>query len=173
MKKVMVIIILLVCISIAYAITEYATLNQNSSYIIKDKNITLLGISDDEESVLICVNSEKAILSEDRTINNVYLSLRKVEDGSADIRIEYKCPNCFCSKECSNELCYKTAKETNTPSKNKTESNAIEKVTSSTIKNIKIRNNELQKNMQDSSLAIAIALILSIFIIALIIIKKI
>lgn len=168
----MVMIILLACTSIAYAITEYATLAPGSSYIIKDKNITLMGISDDEESVLICVNNEKAILSEDRTINDVYLSLRKVEDDSADIKIEYKCPNCICSKECSNELCNQKSKEINPLEKNENGSGTIEKITPSIIKNIKIKNKEMPKDVQDSSAAIVIALILLIFIIALVIIKK-
>jgi|SRR3989344_5338211 len=105
MKKSLLIFFILVFIPIVAAMTEYPELKKGESFLIKDKNITLLGISMDSESVLVCVNNELGIISGSKTINNVGISLREITDNEASFKISYKCPNCVCSDGCSNELC--------------------------------------------------------------------
>ena len=105
MKKALLIFLLLLAIPIAAAITEYPDLSKGESFIVKDKNITLLGISMDSESVLVCVNNEVGIISDSKTINGVGISLRGITDNEASLKISYRCPNCVCSDGCSNKLC--------------------------------------------------------------------
>ena len=160
-------------LSQAYAATEFVSLDQNESFLIKDKNITLLGISDDEKSVLVCVNNEKAILSSDKTLNKVGLSLRKANETSARLKISYKCPNCVCSSDCSNDLCSSKAASEITANEEGNES-AKQEIITQKAKNIRItKENPSQITKEKSaSMAIALAFILILFIIFLILIRK-
>ena len=131
MKKVMVIISFLIVISTAFALTEYPTLKPGESYLIKDRNVTLIGISYDENSILLCINNEKAIVSDSTTVNKVSVSLRSVDNAQARLKLEYKCSNCICSNDCSNKLCIKKESKEITPSE------GMGGITTSGIKEVK------------------------------------
>ena len=105
MKKSVLMLIVLVLVPVVAAVTEYPELSKGESFLIKDRNITLLGISADSESILVCVNNEIGIISDSKTINSVGISLREIIDNKASLKISYKCPNCICSDDCSNKLC--------------------------------------------------------------------
>lgn len=181
MKKGMVMILAIalffISLSSAFALTEYTELIIGESYQIKDKNITLIGISSDEESLIVCVNNQKEILSNDKTINEIGLHIRDTNKTSASLKITYKCPNCICSSECSNKFCVgdkKEEKPTKTSKEkevNGSSEKSIEQITAESIKKIKIVNENPVILKPSQNYFVIIALILLAFMLILYILK--
>ncbi len=108
MKKGVILLLVLLClVSIAFAKTEYHTFSIGESFVFDDKLITLLGIDDDDEKALVCVNNMKAIIGEnEKTVNDVVLDGRDFTDDDVELRIEYDCKStCNCDDDCQKETC--------------------------------------------------------------------
>ena len=105
MKKVL-FIVLFLCPIIIYA-AERATLEAGQSYLLEDKNITLIKLDSKHDSAIFCVNGKKGIVGEDNAenINEVYIELIRLRLTSAMIDLSYDCNKCSCV-ECSNEACF-------------------------------------------------------------------
>ncbi len=149
-------------IPIVAAVTEYPELKKGESFLIKDKNITLLGIGKDLDSVLLCVNNEIAILSGSKTVNGVGISLRDAEEDVVSLKVIYKCPNCVCAEDCSNRLCIR-----NSPTDAPEEKQEINKTIEPKI--IKINN---QPEAKSRALPFVLALALIVVILTAIFVKK-
>lgn len=93
----------------AKTITEKLEIGQ--SVELRNQNITLINIDEKGDSVLLCVNGEKGIVSEDRDkiINSVTVSVKYVKENSAKIEFQSSCNDCelndntVCFDECSSD----------------------------------------------------------------------
>ena len=107
--KVYLMLILMVLLSVIFveAKTDYATLEVNDSFLFRGKNITLLSINSFDNKVVICINNEKAIISEDRNVNTIGVHLRDVDSDKVKFRFDNPCKDkeCECDDSCSNHLC--------------------------------------------------------------------
>ncbi|MAF50610.1 MAG: hypothetical protein CMH64_00815 [Nanoarchaeota archaeon] len=106
-------IVLLLATTIdAKSITE--DLSPGESVILKNQNISLLKLDKKEDKVIMCINGQKTIVTEDKikTVNNVIINVKSVKDSYAEIKLESSCDNCIpsnnnaCLNECtSNSNC--------------------------------------------------------------------
>jgi len=82
------------------------TLEVGESFLFENKNITLIDSAD--ESVILCINNEKFIVSKDKRISGVFVDYKRSDDDKATLRFKYECneDNCECGDECSNSLCF-------------------------------------------------------------------
>ena len=108
MKKAFILILLL---SVVFVVAvDRVTLTIFDSYQVDDRNITLARISKDRgvDSVIVCVNGVKGIVSEDRDriVNKVRVDLVKAKLDAAELRLDYRCRNgCECDEKCDNTAC--------------------------------------------------------------------
>ncbi len=111
---IIVVIALILLTSFAYADTERITLLPGQSFLFDGKNISLIDTSPD--SIIICVNGEKTIISDEKTISDVLIGVSDSSESDARLRIEYDCSkDCKCDgNECNNNACFRFAAETST-----------------------------------------------------------
>ena len=97
-------LILLTAISV-YAEVERVTLFNEQSFLFDGKNVTLVDSS--EDSVIVCVNGQKDIVSEGKTINGMLVELVDGNEGDARLKLDYDCQDdCSCDgDECNNNAC--------------------------------------------------------------------
>ena len=98
-------IILLLLIGLASAKTETIELGIGESSVSQDRTITLLNLNDKDDKIILCINNEKNIVSDIKTINNVFIELRKIDKDIARFKIRYTCKNCVCDQDCNNNAC--------------------------------------------------------------------
>lgn len=91
------------------AASEKVTLNINQSYLIEGKNVTL--INSNKDSIILCINNVRDIISETRIINGVFVDLKDSNDKNATIRLVYSCENCICDGSCGNNRCFEIKSE--------------------------------------------------------------
>ncbi len=106
--KWIILLIILFQILLVSASTEKVTFTSLSSFIIDDKNVTLIKINDKNDVALFCVNGVKNIVAEDeyRTINQVYIEVTSLKDSSVATKLTYDCDDCACDEECDNSVCF-------------------------------------------------------------------
>lgn len=106
--KLLLIFLLLINIFYAYAEVERVTLFNGQSFLFDGKNVTLVDSS--EDSVIICVNRQKDIVSEGKTVNGVLIELVESNEGDARLKLDYDCQDdCRCDgDECNNNACFIT-----------------------------------------------------------------
>tara|TARA_Y100000034_G_C6789575_1_gene353446 strand:+ start:384 stop:935 length:552 start_codon:yes stop_codon:yes gene_type:complete len=93
----------------ARSITE--TIKVGESIVIEDQNVTVMDTETKGDKVLLCVNGVKSIVSDekDRTVNNVFVSVSRVKEFEARLKLESRCDECTlnnnvaCYDECSQD----------------------------------------------------------------------
>ncbi len=108
MKK-LIIFILLLNLAVVSAV-DRATLESGNSFLMEDKNVSLVRTDSKHEAAIFCVNGEKGIVREDETrrVNGVYIELMDVKENIARVELTYECSrNCVCDSGCNNDLCFK------------------------------------------------------------------
>ncbi|MBS3171386.1 hypothetical protein J4449_02110 [Candidatus Woesearchaeota archaeon] len=82
---------------------------EGENYYTDGRNITVLGIDNKRDKVLVCINNERAILSKERqkTVNDVSLLVKTVSDEKIRIDIKVYCEDCECNENCLNTECIK------------------------------------------------------------------
>ncbi len=105
MKTWLLIMFILILMSVAYSDTERVTLFNGQSFLFDGKNVTLVDSS--EDSVIVCVNGQKDIVSEGKTINGMLVELVDSNEGDARLKLDYDCQDdCICDgHECNNNAC--------------------------------------------------------------------
>lgn len=106
-------IVLLLLIPISLAKTQTVVLNRGESTVIDGINVTLIDFIKKDRKVLICVNDEKTIISDDKRVNKVYIDMRSFRDEGVRLELEADCDDCIAS---DNAKCF-LKKENNTESK--------------------------------------------------------
>ena len=112
MKKYVVFIVLLT-VFLVLAKTETVELKEGESFEIKDKNLTLIKFDPDDDKIIVCVNNEKAIVSDeiDKSVNGVTIHIKSVKKDYAKLELTRRCTSskCSCEKtdeDCSNIECF-------------------------------------------------------------------
>ena len=118
MKNKAIFVVFLVMVVFALAKTETVKFGKMDSYELKDKNITVITYDEEDDKVILCVNGERAIVSEDRdkTVNGLLIHIREVKQSYAKLEISRTCSGskCSCEKvgeECDNTPCFDECKE--------------------------------------------------------------
>ena len=115
MKKIVFLLTFLFVILTVTAATERITLNKGESLFLNQKNITLLNADFKNDNVLICVNNQKAIVSDEEMVNGARIEIKDViDEGTAELEIEVESCNddsCKCTIDCTNNLCITTSSE--------------------------------------------------------------
>ncbi|MDD5254344.1 MAG: hypothetical protein PHG05_04595 [Candidatus Nanoarchaeia archaeon] len=114
MKKIIYIFTLIILVSLVLAKTESIDLELGQSYLIDNKNITLLRINPQEDKVILCINNENVILSEDagKNLRNIVLELKNIySNEKIRLKMDSTCKDCKCDENCLNSNCYKTTAE--------------------------------------------------------------
>lgn len=104
--KAVLILLLLLSIGIVYA--KDVNLGPGKSYEIDGKNITLIRHDSRNNNAIFCVNGIKHIIEEDktRTINEVFIEVKRITKDSVEIDVKYKCKDCVCDQTCDNSICF-------------------------------------------------------------------
>ncbi len=123
--KLLLTFLLLINTFYAYADTERVTLFNEQSFLFDGKNVTLVDSS--EDSVIICVNRQKDIVSGGKTINGVLIELLDSNEGDARLKLDYDCQDdCRCDgDECNNNACFIT-RELSTSTTSETTETSVE-----------------------------------------------
>ncbi len=102
---------LLISSFLVYA-AERVELGNGESYLIEDKNVTLVKSDSKNDAAIFCVNGKKGLVGEDKSknVNGVYIELIRLSRTSAIIDVSYDCKKCSCV-ECSNEACLEKQEE--------------------------------------------------------------
>jgi len=111
--KIAYILAFLLIVPIVFAASERTNLFLGKSLEFEGKNISLVKTNFDDNKAIICVDGKSTILvkDNDKRINGMLLDLRRVNQDSIDLRVEYKC-NGNCDSYVSNSACFPKAKET-------------------------------------------------------------
>lgn len=125
MKTWILIIFPLILVSAAYADVERVTLFNEQSFLFDGKNVTLINSNDD--SIIVCVNREKTIISNEKTVNGVIVERTDSNEGSAKLRLDFECrDDCSCDgNECNNNACFIT-RESSTSTTSETIETSVE-----------------------------------------------
>jgi len=126
-------IVCILAVHIVYAEVERPTLSIGQSFLFDGKNVTLVDSS--EDSVIICVNGEKTIISNQKTVNGVIIDLVDSDESQAKLRLDYECnKDCECNEdECSNNICFRFMQAATTSIENTVETTKDEDGKSSSI----------------------------------------
>jgi|TARA_Y100000310_G_scaffold9719_2_gene10450 LPXTG-motif cell wall-anchored protein len=157
--------------SLVSATTETINLDIGESFVIRDKNITLVNINEDDEKVVVCVNNKRAIVEDnegEKLVNGVYVEVKSVDREDARLKIERDCDDndCECESDCSNNLCVTKKEGTTQETQNIEEIKDIkDNINQEDEEIIVIRNTQSQSNNGLLILGIFILLVIIIFII--------
>lgn len=110
--KIIYILFLLLVVPIALATTERTELFVGRSIEFEGKNISLVVTNFDEDKAVICLDGQKIILTKnnDKTVNRVIFDLRRVNQDSIDLKIDYNCDK-NCNSYVSNSACFPKVEE--------------------------------------------------------------
>lgn len=132
------------------------------NYVIEDRNISLVRTLEDK--VVICVNGEKSVVSEDipKYVNDVRVNLIRVRNNIATFDFSYNCRDeCFCEEGCDNSGCFGIEEEV-------TENNldiVTEDMEEVKEEPVLIKKEEVISNSGISSLGIIVAILVTIVLI--------
>jgi hypothetical protein len=114
MKHLLLLLILIVYLAQVSAETTRAKLGIDQSILLKDRNLTILGIDTKNDKVLACINGQRYILSEKLNIGDAYIELKNVKTDYVDLEFKVSCKKCSCiGDSCSNAACYSLCKSDN------------------------------------------------------------
>ncbi len=108
MKQYLLILVILIFLILPVSAARI-NLMEGESYYKDGRNVTLLGIDNKRDKVLVCVNNERAILSRERqkTVKDVGLLVKSVSTEQARIDVKVYCEDCECNGNCLNTECIK------------------------------------------------------------------
>lgn len=106
MRRVLLIAIFVLSIFSVYGKTVDLDLYLNQSYEGFGKNITLLNVDTKEDKAVICINQQKFIISNDRSIDNILLEIGSFKKDFVRMDISDGCDRCKCETNCDNSVCF-------------------------------------------------------------------
>jgi|TARA_B100001971_G_scaffold214596_1_gene252999 LPXTG-motif cell wall-anchored protein len=156
--------------SLVSATTETINLDIGESFVIRDKNVTLVNINEDDEKVIVCVNNEKAIVEDnegEKLVNGVYVEVKSVDRNDARLEIERDCEDndCECESDCNNNLCFAQKEEIIQETQKVEEIKTIENNVNENEEILVIKNTQPQSNNGLLILGIVFLLVIITFII--------
>ncbi|MFH1209162.1 MAG: hypothetical protein V1663_00010 [archaeon] len=106
MKTVLILIVLLISLNGVYAFTEQIVIFKGDSFLMSNKNVTLIDVFEDEDTIVVCVNNQKAIVSNGETFNGVKFDIEDIKDNYIDVYLKTTCTDCICDENCLNDRCF-------------------------------------------------------------------
>jgi len=88
----------------ASALTKQTVIFQGDSYNFSDKNVTLIDIG--EDIIIVCVNNQKGIVSDDEYFNGVEFDIKDIKTDYIDVILKTDCSDCVCDEDCMNDKCF-------------------------------------------------------------------
>ncbi len=110
MKIWVIAVIFLFLMPFSHGKSETVVIEKGESLVIENINITLVDYSKKKEKLLVCVNNQRAILSDDKRIGSVYFDLKIFRNNGVKVELDADCDDCVVS---DNSKCF--------PAKNLTE----------------------------------------------------
>ena len=106
-------VIFLLVSALFVAAQEKVTFIPGKSYVIDDRNITLVRLNEKDETAVFCVNGIKGIVIEDeiKSVNDVYITATRIDSLTVDTELDYRCNDCVCGESCNNQVCFEDAEE--------------------------------------------------------------
>lgn len=108
MKKTSLILLMLIILPLANAVTETQVFFIGDSLEISGKNVTLIAIGEDSEEddiLVICINNKGYAVSDEDKIDGVEFTFEDVKSNYAELKIKFPSSG-ECDDSCSNNLCF-------------------------------------------------------------------
>ncbi|MBL7147800.1 MAG: hypothetical protein ISS82_03170 [Nanoarchaeota archaeon] len=107
MKKISPLLLILIIIPLANALIETHIFFVGDSFEVSGKNVTLIAIgeTDDEDSLVVCVNNQKAIVTDEQEFNSVEFNFEDIQNNYAQLKLKFPSSG-TCDESCSNILCF-------------------------------------------------------------------
>jgi len=121
MSKTILLLLLLFIVPLANALVITEVFFIGDSFEALGRNITLMGIGGDNDTLVICVNNQKAIVRDEELFNSVEFNFQNIENNYAQIELNFPSSG-ECDESCSNTLCFLSGQEP----QNETELNDME-----------------------------------------------
>lgn len=86
--------------------TKTLILDRGDSYVFEDVNITMIDFNKKRDKVLVCVDNERAIISDEKRVGWVYFEIKSFRDDGVKLTLDADCDDCVVS---DNSECF-TAK---------------------------------------------------------------
>ena len=97
-------IVLLLSAQLSLAKTQTIKLDKGQSTVIEGINVTLMDFVKKDKKALVCVNDEKAIISDDKRVNGVYFEVSSFKRGDGvKFVLDADCDDCI---ESDNSKCF-------------------------------------------------------------------
>lgn len=106
MKTWVIAVVFLFLVPVIFAKTQTVTLDKGESFVIENINVTLIDYDKGDEKLLVCVNDQRAILSDDKRVDNVYFEIKSFKSNGVKIVLEADCDDCEIS---DNSECFSKA----------------------------------------------------------------
>jgi len=97
MKLWMVVVIFLFLVPIGYARTKTVILDRGDSYIMENINLTLIDYRKRDDKILVCVDDERAIISDEKRVGEIYFEIRSFRDDGVKLTLDADCDDCIVS----------------------------------------------------------------------------
>jgi len=102
-KSLILVAVLLFSAQFSLAKTQTITLDRSQSTVIEGINVTLMDFVKKDKKALVCVNDEKAIISDDKRINGVYFEVSSFRSDGVKFVLDADCDDCI---ESDNSKCF-------------------------------------------------------------------
>ena len=83
--------------------TKTVILDRGDSYVMENVNVTLIDYRKKDDKVLICVDNERAIISDEKRVGKIYFETRSFRDDGVKLTLDADCDDCIVS---DNSKCF-------------------------------------------------------------------
>lgn len=113
MKKTSLLLLILLVIPLAVALTETHFFFVGDSFEVSGKNVTLIAIgeNDEEDVLVVCINNQKGIVNDNQEFNGVEFNFETIMDNYAELKLKFPSSG-TCDESCSNDLCFSEYQQT-------------------------------------------------------------
>lgn len=105
MKKTSLLLLILFIIPLANALTETHLFFVGDSFEVSGKNVTLVAIGSEQENIVVCINNQKFIVTDEQEVSNVEFNFENIEDNFVELKLKFPSSG-ECDESCSNDLCF-------------------------------------------------------------------
>ena len=90
-------VIFLFLMPLSFAKTKTVILERGGSFVIEEINVTLIDYNKKRDKALVCVDNQRAILSDEKRVGEVYLEIISFRDDGVKIQLDADCDDCLVS----------------------------------------------------------------------------
>ncbi|MBI2508397.1 hypothetical protein HYV89_05605 [Candidatus Woesearchaeota archaeon] len=97
MKIWMALVIFLFLAPVSLAKTKTVMLDRGDSYVMENVNITMIDYNKKKDKIFVCVDNERAIITDGKRVGWVYLEIRSFRDEGVKLTLDADCDDCVVS----------------------------------------------------------------------------